>query len=156
MPALGIAYRVLNEVERVIEGSPADKAGMKPGDVLVQAKLIPPDTEKLEELGVDWTEDLARRRSKIADSDEKDLQLAGLRQRPAEHAARHESRIDVPARRQEANRPGCRSTTDGAGGDDRSVQPGPRIPLRADDVPVASQFAWRDGGPRRQPERSTT
>ena len=36
--ALGIAYQVLNEVDRVIEGSPAAKAGMKPGDVIVQGQ----------------------------------------------------------------------------------------------------------------------
>ena len=59
VPALGIAYRVLSKVDRVIAGSPADKAGMKPDDVIVQAKLISPDAEKLRELGVDSTEDLA-------------------------------------------------------------------------------------------------
>jgi regulator of sigma E protease len=59
VPALGIAYRVLNEVERVIEGSPADKAGMKPGDSLLQAKFVAPSEKELDELGVNWTEDLA-------------------------------------------------------------------------------------------------
>jgi regulator of sigma E protease len=58
VPALGVAYQVLNEVDRVIKGSPAAKAGMKPGDVIVQAKLIAPDAEKLRELGVDPHEDL--------------------------------------------------------------------------------------------------
>ena len=48
--ALGVAYHVLNEVDSVIEGSPAAKAGMKPGDVLVEATLIPPDKETLEKL----------------------------------------------------------------------------------------------------------
>ena len=54
-PALGVAYRVLNEVDASIEGSPAAKAGMQPGDVIVQAKLIPPDKAKLRELGVNPT-----------------------------------------------------------------------------------------------------
>ena len=55
--ALGVAYRVLNRSIASIEGSPAAKAGMKPGDVLVQAKLISPDKQKLRKLGVDPTED---------------------------------------------------------------------------------------------------
>jgi regulator of sigma E protease len=59
VPALGIACRVLSKVEQVLKGSPADKAGMKPGDVIVQAKIIPPGQKKLDELGVHWTEDLA-------------------------------------------------------------------------------------------------
>jgi regulator of sigma E protease len=59
IPALGVAFRVYNEVAKVVEGSPADKAGMKPGDVLVQAKFIPPDAKTLQELGVKSTEDLA-------------------------------------------------------------------------------------------------
>ena len=49
--ALGIAYRVLNRVDSVIEGSPAAKAGLLPEDVIVKAKLIPPDKEILRELG---------------------------------------------------------------------------------------------------------
>jgi regulator of sigma E protease len=57
--ALGAAYRVLNRVERVIPGSPADKAGMKPGDVLVQAKLTPPGKEDLKTLGIEPMDDLA-------------------------------------------------------------------------------------------------
>ena len=48
--SLGVAYHVLNEVERVMQGSPAAKAGMKPGDMIVKAKIIPPDEEALKEL----------------------------------------------------------------------------------------------------------
>lgn len=40
-PALGIAYRVLNRVRAVKPGSPADAAGIKPGDVIAKAELIP-------------------------------------------------------------------------------------------------------------------
>ena len=54
--ALGIAYRVLNRVDRVIEGSPAAKAGLMPDDVIVEATLIPPDKETLRKLEVDQTE----------------------------------------------------------------------------------------------------
>lgn len=60
VPALGIAYRVLNRVNSVIKGSPADKAGLKPGDVVSQAQFIAPEGKELEDLGVHWTEkDLA-------------------------------------------------------------------------------------------------
>ena len=51
--ALGVAYHVLNEVESVIEGSPAAKAGMQPGDKIVKVTLIPPDEATLEKLGVE-------------------------------------------------------------------------------------------------------
>jgi regulator of sigma E protease len=48
--SLGIAYRVLNQVDHVIKGSPAAKAGIAPEDVIVQAKLIPPGKEILRKL----------------------------------------------------------------------------------------------------------
>lgn len=41
-PALGIAYRVLNRVQAVEEGSPADKAGVRPGEMLTGGVLNPP------------------------------------------------------------------------------------------------------------------
>jgi regulator of sigma E protease len=44
VPALGIAYQVLNRVDSVIEGSPAAEAGLRPGDVIVKAKILPPET----------------------------------------------------------------------------------------------------------------
>jgi regulator of sigma E protease len=50
IPSLGIAYRVLNEVDRVIAGSPAAAAGLAAGDVLLRAKLLPPDKEVLRKL----------------------------------------------------------------------------------------------------------
>jgi regulator of sigma E protease len=53
VPSLGIAYQVLNQVEYVIGGSPAAKAGLRPADVIVGAKLIPPDKEILRKLEFD-------------------------------------------------------------------------------------------------------
>jgi len=57
-PAIGAAYQVLNKVATVEKGGPADKAGVKPGDVIVRAKLLAPSDKKLKELNVDPTEDL--------------------------------------------------------------------------------------------------
>jgi regulator of sigma E protease len=51
-PALGIAYSVPHRVESVVEGSPADKAGLRGGEVLASATLKPPSKEKLESLGL--------------------------------------------------------------------------------------------------------
>ncbi len=51
--ALGVAYQVLNRVDRVIEGSPAAQAGLRPGDLITYAELLPPDKETLEKLGVE-------------------------------------------------------------------------------------------------------
>ena len=53
IPALGVVYPVLNRVREVEQGSPAAKAGLQGGEVVVQARLIPPDPEALagEELG---------------------------------------------------------------------------------------------------------
>ncbi|MEE8451099.1 MAG: site-2 protease family protein [Thermoguttaceae bacterium] len=42
VPVLGIAYPVLNRVHTALDGSPADKAGLRAGDVLRSAKFIPP------------------------------------------------------------------------------------------------------------------
>lgn len=56
VPSLGLAYRVLNRVDRVIEGSPAAEAGLLPEDLVVRAKLIPPSKEVLSELQVEQPE----------------------------------------------------------------------------------------------------
>jgi len=53
VPSLGIAYRVLNRVERVVEDSPAAKAGVQPGAVLLSATLIPPDKKTIESQGME-------------------------------------------------------------------------------------------------------
>ena len=69
--ALGVTYQVLNRVDRVIPGSPADKAGMKPGDVLVRVKLTPPDAKALKALGIGSMDDLAEMAVDEIDFDEK-------------------------------------------------------------------------------------
>jgi regulator of sigma E protease len=53
VPALGIAYRVLNRVNNVIPGSPAAQAGMKSNDVVTQVEIIEADkaTDKEETPG---------------------------------------------------------------------------------------------------------
>lgn len=53
IPSLGIAYQVSNRIRDVEVGSPAAKAGLKQGQVVEKAKLIPPDLETLsdEKLG---------------------------------------------------------------------------------------------------------
>ena len=53
VPALGIAYRVLNTVAGVIPGSPAAAEGIAAGDQVVEAKIIPPDSETLKSQGLD-------------------------------------------------------------------------------------------------------
>ncbi|HUT89623.1 MAG TPA: site-2 protease family protein [Thermoguttaceae bacterium] len=53
VPALGIAYQVLGQVDAVLPGTPAEKAGLKPGDVVVQATSIPPDKEFLKSQGLE-------------------------------------------------------------------------------------------------------
>jgi regulator of sigma E protease len=55
VPALGIAYRVLNRVTKVQVGSPAAAAGLKADDVIVRALLIPPDKQSLASRGLDET-----------------------------------------------------------------------------------------------------
>ncbi len=43
IPELGVAYRVLNRVAAVIPDSPAEKAGVKVGDLVRSAVILPPD-----------------------------------------------------------------------------------------------------------------
>lgn len=52
VPELGIAYRVLNRVEEVAAGSPAAKAGLRAGDVIAQAIILPPAEETSEKQNV--------------------------------------------------------------------------------------------------------
>ncbi len=48
-PELGIAYQVLNRVNSVIAGSPAEKVGVQAGDVIRQATIFPPAGNRMEE-----------------------------------------------------------------------------------------------------------
>jgi len=43
VPSMGIAYHVENEVRQVLPDTPAAKANLKPGDVIVEATLVPPE-----------------------------------------------------------------------------------------------------------------
>ncbi|MGH7139987.1 MAG: site-2 protease family protein, partial [Pirellulales bacterium] len=45
LPALGVAIAVENRVAAVQPGSPADAAGIKAGDEIVKASLLPPDAD---------------------------------------------------------------------------------------------------------------
>jgi regulator of sigma E protease len=54
--SLGIAYRVLNDIGAVVEGGPAAKAGLLPGDVIQSGKLIPPGKEVLRKLETEQAE----------------------------------------------------------------------------------------------------
>ncbi|MGA2062179.1 MAG: site-2 protease family protein, partial [Thermoguttaceae bacterium] len=46
---LGIAYRVLNRVDRVIPDSPAEKAGIQPGEIIQTATISLPDNIQVQE-----------------------------------------------------------------------------------------------------------
>jgi regulator of sigma E protease len=48
VPAMGIAYYVDNKIDAVIPDSPAATAGIRAGDVLVKATLLPPDKDSVE------------------------------------------------------------------------------------------------------------
>ncbi len=47
-PALGIAYRVLNNVAGVLPDTPAAKSGLKPDELLTKIKFIQPDVENFD------------------------------------------------------------------------------------------------------------
>ena len=54
--ALGIAYPVLNRVHGALPGSPAENAGLRGGDVLRSAKLIPPESQTSDEEALELVE----------------------------------------------------------------------------------------------------
>ena len=47
IPSLGLAYRVLNVVQSVEPGSPADKAGLRADDVITKAEVVLPKGSKV-------------------------------------------------------------------------------------------------------------
>ena len=55
IPALGLAYRVLNRVDSALPGSPAAKAGLQRGDVILKAELIYPDKDEKETISIEFT-----------------------------------------------------------------------------------------------------
>jgi regulator of sigma E protease len=56
IPEVGIAYRILNKVDAVIPGSPAEKAGIKPGDTIKKAVLTAVEEDQHEENNRDKTQ----------------------------------------------------------------------------------------------------
>ncbi len=56
VPALGIAYRVLNRVSHVIPGSPAAAAGMQSGDVVTRAEFVLPGSKNDEPTTIEFSE----------------------------------------------------------------------------------------------------
>jgi regulator of sigma E protease len=53
IPELGIAYRVLNKVDAVVPGSPAEKAGIKPGDMIKKAVISAVEEDQHKEKDAD-------------------------------------------------------------------------------------------------------
>jgi regulator of sigma E protease len=56
--SLGVAYRILNKVERVVDGGPAARSGLRAGDSIVRAKITPPSKEVLRKLEFDQSADV--------------------------------------------------------------------------------------------------
>ncbi len=50
VPELGLAYKVQNSVAAVVAGGPADRAGLRAGDLLHEAAILPPDAAQLRAL----------------------------------------------------------------------------------------------------------
>src|SRR5690606_32790918 len=67
IPSLGLAYTVTSRVTAVAPDSPAAKAGIKAGDVVVAATIIPPDKAELK----DTNSELQQRKVEMEFSDAK-------------------------------------------------------------------------------------
>ena len=51
VPQMGIAYKILNSVDSVLEGGPAREADIKAGDVVSEATIVLPDEDTLKQMG---------------------------------------------------------------------------------------------------------
>lgn len=50
-PALGIAFEVTRQIESIEPAGPAHAAGLRPGDVIAQATILPPSADTLRAMG---------------------------------------------------------------------------------------------------------
>lgn len=50
-PALGIAFEVTRRIEAVEPGSPAEAAGLRPGEIVARAEIFPPTADALRAMG---------------------------------------------------------------------------------------------------------
>lgn len=70
---LGVAYSVRNRVADVIDGSPAQQQGIATGDVVVQAKIVPPDKQTIRSEGLEEAAKLLRVKETTLEFDDEQL-----------------------------------------------------------------------------------